>query len=95
MMGRYMLIRYNGFLKFSIMLIFVFVTITGFCGAIENNTTMQGNGTVGTDISINNASARIDVFDTGDIPLGTIPEESLVVSVTVKNNGKHEALDIK
>lgn len=45
----------------------------------------------GPDIAIIDISAKMDISDMGNIPLGTIPDERLLVTITVQNIGNREA----
>ncbi len=45
----------------------------------------------GPDVAVIDASVKMDISDMGDIPLGTIPDERLIVTITVKNLGNREA----
>lgn len=49
--------------------------------------------TIGTgpDIAIIDISAKMDISDMGNVPLGTIPDERLLVTITVQNIGSREA----
>lgn len=45
----------------------------------------------GPDIAILDVSAKMDISDMGNVPLGTIPDERLLVTITVQNIGNREA----
>lgn len=45
----------------------------------------------GPDVAIIDATARLDISDIGDIPLGTVVDERLILTITVKNVGNREA----
>lgn len=45
----------------------------------------------GPDVAIIDASVKMDTSDLGEIPLGALPEESLIVTITVQNAGNREA----
>ena len=49
----------------------------------------------GPDIAILDASVKMDISDMGDIPLGTIPEERLIVTITIRNMGNREVPGFK
>jgi parallel beta-helix repeat protein len=53
----------------------------------------EGDDTLGTgpDVAIIDATVRMDISEMGEIPLGTIPDERLIVTITVKNTGNREA----
>jgi parallel beta-helix repeat protein len=78
-------------IRFTILLL-IFLTIIApeVMLADSNNTTKLTPGDW-QDVAIINGSVKLDIDDFDDIPLGTIPEESLFVTVSVRNNGKHEA----
>ena len=52
----------------------------------------EGDDTLGTgpDVAIIDATVRMDISEMGEIPLGTIPDERLIVTITVKNTGNRE-----
>lgn len=49
----------------------------------------------GPDVAILDASVKMDISEMGEIPLGTIPDERLVVTITVQNTGNREAPGFK
>jgi len=81
--------RKKSFVFTILFLFFSCLIVSG--GVSADNQTVQDNQTDAVDITIINASAILDISNLDDIPLGTIPEENLMVTITVKNIGKHEA----
>lgn len=45
----------------------------------------------GPDVAIIDATVKMDISEMGEIPLGTIPDERLIITITVKNTGSREA----
>jgi len=45
----------------------------------------------GPDVAIIDASVKMDISEMGEITLGTIPDERLIVTITVQNTGNREA----
>jgi len=66
----------------------------GTCGVCAEDK-VDENLESGPDVAILDASVKMDISEMGEIPLGTIPEERLVVTITVQNTGNREAPGFK
>ncbi|MDX8549141.1 right-handed parallel beta-helix repeat-containing protein [Methanospirillum sp. J.3.6.1-F.2.7.3] len=66
----------------------------GTCGVCAEDN-IDENLESGPDVAILDASVKMDISEMGEIPLGTIPEERLVVTITVQNTGNREAPGFK
>ncbi|MDD1723638.1 MAG: hypothetical protein LUQ07_00760, partial [Methanospirillum sp.] len=59
--------------------------------ASAENTTHSDSIASGPDLAIVDAGISMDISEMEEIPLGTIPNEVLKVSITVQNKGNREA----
>jgi len=72
------------------MLGLLLITMT-FVGLVYGDTQAKASLDSGPDVAIIDASVKMDISDMGEITLGTIPDERLIITITVQNTGNREA----
>ena len=72
------------------MLGLLLITMT-FVGVVYGDTQAKASLDSGPDVAIIDASVKMDISDMGEITLGTIPDERLIITITVQNTGNREA----
>lgn len=69
----------------------IFVTAGLLIQPVSADEQDKDNLDSGPDVAILDATVKMDISSFEEIPLGTIPDERLVVTITVKNTGNREA----
>ena len=70
----------------------VLLVVAGtFVGVVYGETQAKASIDSGPDVAIIDASVKMDISDMGEITLGTIPDERLIITITVQNTGNREA----
>jgi len=78
-------------MMYGVMLLFVLLVTGVVAGTAWADTQKKGDAESGPDVAIIDATVKMDISDMEEISLGTIPDERLIVTITVKNTGNREA----
>ncbi len=76
---------------YGVILLFVLLVSGIVAGTAGADTQKKGDTESGPDVAIIDATVQMDISDMEEISLGTIPDERLIVTITVKNTGDREA----
>lgn len=75
----------------GVTLLFMLLIAGSFVGTVLASNGEEKTPESGPDVAIIDATVKMDISEMGEIPLGTIPDERMIITITVKNTGNREA----